>query len=422
MEIPLTDALSHVTPLPLEKDRIQLLIIAVNLVTVSIPYSCNELDIIHGETSKDPTLKLLMHYINIGWPCKCRMLPQELHLCWNFWDELSVEDGLVTKISRLLIPSTVRWKTLEQIHEGHQGIEKCILKARESVFWPGISDGIWDIVEKCEICQSSSKAAKPIGNVSEVPPHTWYTLGSDLFYWNKMDYHVVGDYFSKFLLVRKIPNTSTHKVIKELGMIFTEFGRSFVLKSDNVPCYISRKFDDFIEFYQIHHITNSPHYPQSNEFAEVLVGISKKLMKKSVKDGKLLDYGPLEYRVMPVSGSLPSPLEALTGYQPRTSLPQIPSSRGNGNSVENFRIHQELIKRQPSTSTHYCIELEPGQPVFMKEVTGNVWKTGVINQPAKKPETYQIRFADNSILRRTRSMVKPRFQPSYFKLEAEGKE
>ena len=68
------------------------------------------------------------------------------------------------------------------------------------------------------------------------------------------------------------------------------------------------------------------------------------------------------------------------------------------------------------------MELEPGQPVFVKEVTGNVWKTGVINQPAKEPESYWIKFPDNSILRRMRSMIKPRSQPSYFKLEAEGKE
>ena len=68
------------------------------------------------------------------------------------------------------------------------------------------------------------------------------------------------------------------------------------------------------------------------------------------------------------------------------------------------------------------MELEPGQPVFMKEVHGNVWKTGVIDQPAKEPESYWIKFPDNSILRRTRSMIKPRAQPSYFKLEAEGKE
>ena len=68
------------------------------------------------------------------------------------------------------------------------------------------------------------------------------------------------------------------------------------------------------------------------------------------------------------------------------------------------------------------MELKPGQPVFVKEVTGNVWKTGVIDQPAKEPESYWIKFPDNSILRRMRSMIKPRSQPSYFKLEAEGKE
>ena len=58
----------------------------------------------------------------------------------------------------------------------------------------------------------------------------------------------------------------------------------------------------------------------------------------------------------------------------------------------------------------------------MKEVHGNVWKTGEINQPAKEPESYRVKFPDNSILRRTRSMIKPRSQPSYFELEAEGKE
>ena len=68
------------------------------------------------------------------------------------------------------------------------------------------------------------------------------------------------------------------------------------------------------------------------------------------------------------------------------------------------------------------MELKPGQPVFMKEVTGNVWKTGVVNQPAKEPESYWIKFPRNSILRRTRSMIKPRSKPSYFELEAEGKE
>ena len=70
VEIPLAGALSQVTLLPMEEDGIQLPIIAVNLVTVSIPYSSNVLDNIHEESAKDPMLKVLMHYINIGWPCE----------------------------------------------------------------------------------------------------------------------------------------------------------------------------------------------------------------------------------------------------------------------------------------------------------------------------------------------------------------
>ena len=68
------------------------------------------------------------------------------------------------------------------------------------------------------------------------------------------------------------------------------------------------------------------------------------------------------------------------------------------------------------------MELKPGKPVFVKEVHGNIWKTGIIDQPAKEPKSYWVKFPDNSILRRTRSMTKPWSQPSYFKLEAEGKD
>ena len=50
-----------------------------------------------------------------------------------------MENRLITKGARLLIPSTLRKNVLEQIHDGHLGIEKCMLKARDSVFWPGIS-------------------------------------------------------------------------------------------------------------------------------------------------------------------------------------------------------------------------------------------------------------------------------------------
>ena len=150
------------------------------------------------------------------------------------------------------------------------------------------------------------------------------------------------------------------------------------------------------------------------------MGILKKLMEKSITDRKPWNYGLLQYQVTPISSTIPSPLEALTGRKLRTSLPQIPSSIGK--SVESSKICQELIKHQPSTSTKYSMELKPGQPVFVKEVHGNIWKNGVIDQPAKETGSYWIKFPDSSILRRTCQMIKPRSLPSHFELEIQSKE
>ena len=202
VEIPLADTLSKLTPLPTEENGIQLPIIAVNQITANIPHSSNNLDQIHEETRKDPMLKLLMLYISNGWPCEWKQLPQELHASWNYREDMSIEDGIATKGHRILIPSMLQRKALQQIHKGHQGVEKCMLKAQESVFWPRISDNICKAVERCDTCQVCSRAAKPLGNTSEVPPHPWHTLGTNLFYWNKINFFMTSDYFTKFIIVQ----------------------------------------------------------------------------------------------------------------------------------------------------------------------------------------------------------------------------
>ena len=113
----------------------------------------------------------------------------------------------------------------------------------------------------------------------------------------------------------------THSVTQ---VTFTEFGRPFILRSDNGPCYASKEFQDFLAYHGIQHVTSSPHYPQSNGFAEAMVKISKKQMDKSTQERKPWNSGLLEYRCTPLSGTLPLPLEILMNRKPRTSLPQMP--------------------------------------------------------------------------------------------------
>ena len=64
-------------------------------------------------------------------------MPQSLHDYWNFREELTIEDHLVLKGDRIVIPPTLRPEVLNIIHQGHLGQEKCLLRARTSVFWEG---------------------------------------------------------------------------------------------------------------------------------------------------------------------------------------------------------------------------------------------------------------------------------------------
>ena len=80
----------------------------------------------------------------------------------------------------------------------------------------------------------------------ELPPFPWHTLATDMFYWNRMDFLIVADVFSKYFLVRKLPNSTSAAICAELSMIVTELGPPHIIRSDNGPCYNSKEFQQFL--------------------------------------------------------------------------------------------------------------------------------------------------------------------------------
>ena len=109
-------------------------------------------------------------------------------------------------------------------------LKTCSLCSRESLFWLGISNEICQTVDKCEICQATPTVQRKLPSVpSEISPHALHTLGADLFYWKHFDNLVLGDYFSKFLIVWKLPSSTSSDVCKEISNIFTEFGRPYII-------------------------------------------------------------------------------------------------------------------------------------------------------------------------------------------------
>ena len=55
---------------------------------------------------------------------------------------MSILDGVLLKGHRVIIPQNMREVVLSQLHEGHLGISKCKLRARNSVFWPELNSEI----------------------------------------------------------------------------------------------------------------------------------------------------------------------------------------------------------------------------------------------------------------------------------------
>ena len=194
------------------------------------------------------------------------------------------------------------------------------------------------------ICQEYGKSQPLIGTTQELPPFPWHTLATGLFYWKRMDFLIVADVFSKYILVKKLPNSTSAAGCIELSMIFTELGLPHIIRSDNSACYNSKEFQQFLQRYSITHQTSSPNHPRSNGFVGRMVGVAKKLMDRVGKEGKPWISGLFDYRVTPQSGNIASQLQLMTQCTPREkNLPQLPSALG---APEMHQTCQELIKRQ----------------------------------------------------------------------------
>ena len=303
----------------------------------------------------------------------------------------------------------MRAEMLQYIHEGHQGKKRCLLWARNTVFWPKITYDIQELIERCIICQEHEKSQSIIGTTQELPPFPWHTLTTDIFHWKRMDFLIVADVFSNYFLVRKFVNSTSAAVCAEIATIVTELGLPHIIRSDNGPCYNSKEFQQLLQCYNITHHTSSPHHPRSNGFVERMVGVAKKLMDKAGSEGKPWILGLYEYRVTPQSGSIASPLQLITQGTPREKdLPQLPSTLG---AQEMYETHQELIKRQQNKPEKNYIELTPGMPVWVQHRQNTSWEPATVVSKCTSI-SYWIMQENGTdqpkMYRRTRTMLKIR--------------
>lgn len=140
----------------------------------------------------------LITYCSEGWPEKSQ-LPGPLKVYWPERSDLTIQHGLLMKGNRLVVPLSMRIGVLERLHDAHQGITKCRERAKSSVWWPGLSQQLDEVVKKCPTCiKECINPAKPV-IPSELPDHPWQKVAADLFELKGHPYLLVIDYFPHYV-------------------------------------------------------------------------------------------------------------------------------------------------------------------------------------------------------------------------------
>ncbi|UYV83268.1 K02A2.6-like, partial [Cordylochernes scorpioides] len=360
----------------------------INAVLSSITDKDEMLTKIFEAQQEDTTVKAVANYLEQGWPDK-KKRSQALLSYWHVKDELGVQNGLLMRGCRLVIPASMKLEILDKLHAGHFGITKTRLRARETVWWPGISEEIAETVRKCSVCiQEAVSKHEPL-IPTNFPTRPWQKIGMDLFKFENKWYLVVIDYYSRFPEIIQLDRLTASVVVRSCKSIFARHGIPETVVSDNGTQFgAAREFANFARQYGFTHVTSSPRFPQRNGMAEAGVKIAKLILKKN-QDPSL---GLLEYRSTPLENGY-SPAELLMGRKLRTTLPIAPENL-NPKLVDSQTLKRKEGRRRKDMKSRYdrrcgatdMEELSEGDTVWITDM--RTW--GIVKQKASAPRSYMV--------------------------------
>ena len=340
----------------------------VNIVMENLPATAEKLQKIKSCQDEDPVCQQIKKFCQEGWP-NLRNLTGPIKQYMPSKSELTVNNGILLKGSRLVIPPSLRLDIIEKLHAGHQGFTKCQRRAKQSVWWPQIRKDIDLRVTKCIVCSKHRPQQPEPLLPTPFPDRPWQKVGTDIFEWEKSSYLIVVDYYSRYIEVARLSSTTSKSVVQHLQSIFSRHGIPEIILSDNGPQFASSCFQSFSKEYGFTHSTSSPKYPQANGAAERAVKTVKSLLSKN-HDPYL---AMLCYRATPLENGF-SPAELLMGRKICTTLPVLPKIL-NPQLPNKFQLQakEKAIKdreRRNFNSRHRAKDLQPlerGEKVWIRD-------------------------------------------------------
>ena len=104
-------------------------------------------------------------------------------------------------------------------------MEGCRCRAREILYWPGMSTQEKEFVSKCSVCKTypPKQCLEPL-LPHELPNRPWAAVGIDLFAFEDRNYLLIADYFSNFFEVDYLTSATSTAVIHKLRAQFSRHG------------------------------------------------------------------------------------------------------------------------------------------------------------------------------------------------------
>eukprot|EP00118_Oscarella_pearsei_P024304 m.303614 g.303614 ORF g.303614 m.303614 type:complete len:479 (+) comp40836_c0_seq2:2784-4220(+) len=371
----------------------------------------DKLTAIRQGTGQDPELQSVTEILQRGWPTTKAAVPQLAKPYYTMRDEMYLQNGLVCKGDRVVIPTTLRADMMAMLHSTHLGIEGCLRRARESFFWPGMNAQIRDYISVCSICNSirPEQCREPLMS-SEVPKRPWSKVAVDLFSLESVDYLITVDYYSNFFEVDRLANTIAPTVIHKLKSHFARHGIPDIVVSDNGPQFANEEFTRFSREWGFKHVTSSPRYPQSNGKVENSVNTCKTIMKKALKAQSDVYLALMDFRNTPSEKIGPSPAQLLFGRQIQTRLPVTPKLLQPAVAAPEV-VTRRISEAKEQQAARYDQKskplppLKPGDTVRMKRPGQKEWSPAVCKKRLDS-RSYMIKSGPRMYRRNRRQIRK----------------
>lgn len=384
---------------------------------MSVSYiSTARLEELQKETAEDKVLQTLSTVIQQGWQNKKHTLSPDLHPYFPYRDELVVENGIVMKGHKTVIPRSLQKEYIKIVHRGHPGLDATKRRARSIIFWPTMTADITAELITCSVCNSTKphQQKEPL-KPYPVPDLPWSTVATDMFEWRGQNYMVLVDSYSGWYEIDLLRDTTSSAVIRKLKRHFSVHGTPHTLISDNARQYTSQQFRDFAKQWDFVHVTSSPEYPQSNGLAERAVRSAKQLMEKSHRDGTDVFLNLLNLRNTPRDETLGSSAQRLLSRQTRSAIP-VNSKLLEPAPKQAEQVAAQLFKKRMAQKRYYDISSSPLQPlaegqVVRMQTPKGYDRLGTVKEVNKEPRSYTIQY-NGKTYRRNRRHILPVAEPA----------